>query len=67
MNLLLVLFLQLQMVDKRTFVRPIYAGNGMATVAVGPSQKLIMASVSVMMRLYNQGLLLLAPQVLMNI
>jgi electron transfer flavoprotein alpha subunit len=40
--------LWLQMVDKRTFVRPIYAGNGMATVAVEPSQKLIMASVSVL-------------------
>ncbi|WIA33393.1 hypothetical protein OEZ86_006528 [Tetradesmus obliquus] len=34
-----------QMVDRRTFVRPIYAGNGMATVAVEPGQKLIMATV----------------------
>jgi electron transfer flavoprotein alpha subunit len=40
----------LQMVDKRTFVRPIYAGNGMATVAVEPSQKLIMATVSALLR-----------------
>ncbi|WIA33392.1 hypothetical protein OEZ86_006528 [Tetradesmus obliquus] len=34
-----------EMVDRRTFVRPIYAGNGMATVAVEPGQKLIMATV----------------------
>lgn len=39
--------MHLQVTDKRTFVRPIYAGNGLATVAVTPDQHLIMASVRV--------------------
>eukprot|EP00775_Hariotina_reticulata_P005473 gene5473-5708_t len=34
-----------QVIDKRTFVRPIYAGNGLATVEVSPEQPLIMATV----------------------
>lgn len=45
------------MVDRRTFVRPIYAGNGMATVAVEPGQKLIMATVSLLLEQHHQGLL----------